>query len=225
MEAFLSEWYGILTFVLFDVLALIVVISITYCWLFKRLLDVLISGVCLIVFSPVLLVLFLVGNSAVKDGRIEEAVSRETFVGKKEKRIALRSFALSKGKLFPRLFDVFCGRVSFIGPLPMRASDCAFLDEEEEERFLVRPGLINPLVRSGDEETDYDDMLEIDVKYVKKYSFFEDVKIFFAWLLKKIRGEGNGYLGKTRQTSYAKALLDEGRITEEDYRVACEEGE
>ena len=223
MEEFLSKWYGILAFVLFDLVALTVVICITYRWFFKRFFDFFLSLFCILLLSPIYIITALVIRSAVKAGREESVLTGETFVGKKGKKITLHAFSESKLAKLPRIFDVLYGRLSFVGVMPLKASDCAFLDEDEEERLLVRAGLINPLVTVGDEDTDYDDMIENDVRYVKRFSFFGDLKIFFTWLIGKIRGNGNGYLGKTRTISYAKALLDEGRITQEDYRVACEE--
>ena len=223
MEEFLSKWYGILAFVLFDLIALTVVICITYRWFFKRFFDFFLSLFCILLLSSIYIITALVIRSAVKAGRVESVLTGETFVGKKGKKITLHAFSLGKLKKLPRLFDVFFGRLSFIGVMPLKGSDCTFLDEDEEERLTVRTGLINPLVTTGDEDTDYDDMIQNDVRYARRFSFFGDCKIFFTWLIGKIRGNGNGYLGKTRETSYAKALLDEGRITQEDYRVACEE--
>lgn len=222
MEEFLSKWYGILLFVAFDFIALIAVISITYRWLFKRILDMLTSGTCLIITFPLLLIGALTARAAVKRGEADSVVVGEEFVGKKGKKITLHRFTVGRLCLLPRLADVFCGRLSFIGVQPFTAGDCAFLDDDEEHRLFVRAGLINPLVRGGNAEIDYDDMIASDMRYVKNFSFFGDCKIFFAWLIGKIRGEGDEYLGKTRGVSYAKSLLDEARITEEDYRAACQ---
>ena len=218
---FLDTWYGIALFAAFDLVALILIICITYRWFFKRALDILSSGVCLLATSPLFLIGWLCSRAAVKQGRAENAICRTEYVGKKGKKIVLHSFAAKKLRALPRLADVFCGRLSFIGVKPFTACDCAFLDETEEDRMLVRAGLINPLVLCGDKDTDYDDMIESDKKYARQFSFFKDCRIFFVWLLKKIRGEGDGYLGKTRNVSYAQSLLDEERITREDYDAAC----
>lgn len=206
---FFEKWYGILAVAVFDVAALTLVVCLTYRWLFKRIFDFLVSSVCLIATSPFLLAAYLTTRK----------VEREEFVGKKGKKIALHSFGGKFGKLL-RLWDIFCGRLSFVGGKPFTAADCVFLDEDEEDRLLAKPGLINPLAIGGTSETDYDEMIASDKKYAWSFSFFGDTKIFFAWFLKMIRGEGNGYLGVTRGVSYAKALLNEERITREDYDAA-----
>ncbi len=232
MDEFLKQWYGILAFVAFDLIALVVVACITYRWLFKRLCDFFLSLICLILLSPLYLIIYLRGRTARTRKDIEKIINSKSFVGKKGKSVKLHSFAcegensycawLKRTKFYalPRLFDVFCGRISFIGCKPFTESDCVFLSDEEEDRHLAKIGLINPLVKSGDKQTDYEEMLISDKKYADNYSFFGDVKIFFVWLLKKIRGEGNEYLGQTRQCGYAEYLLKEDRITQADYDEA-----
>ena len=239
MEAFLSEWYGVLAFLLFDLIALLAVVCITYRWLFKRIFDVLCAVVCLLFTSPLFLFIYLRARAAKKRGEISQILEKKEFIGKKGKKILLKTFALAnkegkeseygawleKTRFFalPKLLDVLAGKLSLIGVAPFGEADCAFLDEDEEGRLAVKPGLINPLVCGGDEETDYDEMLKSDCKYAKNLSFFYDVKIFFAWLLKKIRGEGNGYLGETRTAGYAESLLKEERISTEEYHLVLEE--
>jgi len=221
MEAFLKEWYGILTFVAFDVLALLVIICITYRWLFKRILDFLAASVALVCTSPILLVSYLYATYQKKQGKIERILEKETYVGKKGKSITLHAFAIGKiGKLL-RLFDVFCGRISFIGTMFLRAQDITFLDEDDD-RLLLRPGLIHPLVLSGTKETDYEQALKAERKYFYQFSFFKDCKIFWTWLLKKIRGESGEYMGETGKEGYIDYLKRTGKITEQDYAAAME---
>ena len=236
---FLNEWYGILAFVLFDVVALFAVICITYRWLFKRIFDLICSSVCLLFTAPLFLIVYLKGRGARKRGEILEIFKKERFIGKKGKEITLKTFAvanengetggygawLKKTRFYalPRLLDVFLGRLSIIGYQPFTAVDCAFLDEAEEDRHLTKARLINPLVISGNEKTDYDEMLKSDAKYAWNFSFFTDVRIFFSWLLKKIRGEKNSYLGETRERGYAQQLLMDERISKEEYLAVIDE--
>ena len=242
MEEFLNSWYGITLILAFDFLAILAVICLTYRWFFKRVFDVLVSAVCLIVTSPLFLAVIIRGKNFQKrhEGVIDGLFEKEIRVGKKEKIISLRKFRtrdsegqvlggygrwLEEYKLYklPRLLDVFFGRLSVIGVTPLLRSDAEFVEDEvEKDRFLVRAGLINPLVCTGDKETTWEEMLLSDRKYAWRFGFFGDVKIFFVWLLKTIRGDGDGYFGKTREISYAQDLLDSERITGEDYAAAKE---
>lgn len=213
--------WEIVAFVAFDIIAFVAVAAITYRWFFKRLFDLLGSGICIILLSPLFLALGIRNKSAIKQGKTP--ITKEKYVGKKGKILYLRKYHLKKSdKLFSiySLLDVFAGRLSFIGVAPFRPSDAEFLDGEENDRHIAKPGLINHLVVSGDEETTYDDMVEKDVNYALNFSFFKDLSIFFTWLLKKIRAEGNSYLGESRTKSYAKSLLDDERITSADYDAA-----
>lgn len=242
MGDFLNSWYGIATILAFDVLALLVVICITYRWFFKRVFDVLVSAVCLVVASPLFLAITLRGKKFIKEneGAIEGLTETYYRVGKKEKVLTLKKYRsrdsegrvlgmygrwIEKWKLsyLPRVYEVFLGKISFIGVRSLSRSDAEFVETDvEKDRFLVRPGLINPLVLRGDEEVTYEEMFLSDRKYAWNYGFFMDVKIFFKWLLKKIRGEDDSYMGKTRDESYAENLLKDDRITQEDYDASLE---
>ena len=188
MDDFLKEWYGILAFVLFDVAALILIISITYRWLFKRVFDFLVSLVCIAAVSPILLCIYVRARKAKKQGKIERIFKSEPFVGKKGKIVYLRRFDGDFGKLasLARLFDLFLGRVSVIGYEPLTEAECETLTEIEFDRHIAKPGLIKPYLVDG---ISREDMLKADEHYAWNFSFFKDIKIFCKWLLKKIRGQ------------------------------------
>ena len=94
MNEFLSSWYGILTIVLFDVVALVAVICMTYRWLFKHIFDCLVSGICLVLTSPLFLAVFIRGKLFMKnhEGAIEGLTETYYRVGKKEKLLKLKKF-------------------------------------------------------------------------------------------------------------------------------------
>ena len=234
MDGFLSTWQGIALFVAFDILAVLAVIAIAYRWLFKRVLDLLFSTLVILLLTPVWLALWISGGVAKNRGEIHAFFQRETFVGKKGKTVRLTSLNrfnadgeitggygrfLDKTKVYAlaRLFDIFLGKLSFIGIKAMPGGDCSFLSDEEFQRHIAKPGLINPLVKTGDLETDYEEMFESDKKYALNFGLGKDFSIFFVWIVKQIRGEGNAHLGQTREKSYAKYLLDDERITQSDY--------
>lgn len=129
------------------------------------------------------------------DGRHEIHSFAGIFVGKKAKTIVLHTFCivdddgdeaggyghwLKKTGLYklPYIFDVFCGKLSFIGVKRLSFADAAFVSEADEGRYAVRAGLINPLVTTGNGETDYKEMFSSDLSYAKSLSLFGDLKIF-----------------------------------------------
>ena len=94
MNDFLNSWPGIATIVAFDVFALLIIISLTYRWFFKRIFDVLCSGVCLILTSPLFLTVLIRGKSFMKknQGAIEGLTQTYYRVGKNERVLALKKF-------------------------------------------------------------------------------------------------------------------------------------
>ncbi len=191
MDKFLQEWYGVLAFVLFDFAALVLIVSITYRWFFKRVFDFLVSIVCIVVTSPILLYIYVRARNAKKRGEIDEIFKSEAFVGKKGNTVYLRRFNGVKDKIatLARLFDLFLGRVSVIGYEPLTEAECEDLTETEFDRHVTKPGLINPYFVNGGSREERQDMLKADENYAWTFSFFKDIKIFFKWLLKKIRGQ------------------------------------
>ena len=191
MDEFLKEWYGVLAFVLFDLAALVLIVSITYRWFFKRVFDFLVSIVCIVITSPILLCIYVRARKAKKRAEIDEILKTESFIGKKGKTVYLHRFNGFDGKLsdFARLFDLFLGRVSVIGYEPLTETECEALTEIEFDRHITKPGLINPYFVNGGSREEKQAMLNADEAYAWNFSFFKDVKIFFKWLLKKIRGQ------------------------------------
>ena len=187
MSVILSSPYGIALFVAFDVLALLFAIAVTYRWLFKHFFDFLVSLICLIFTSPVWIYLCISRGSQVKKGERESVFDRENFVGKRGKEVCLLSFENSFAKYLPRLFDVFLGKLSFIGPTLKRMEQAETFSDDERCVFLVRPGLISPALSLNGDELDEEETLAVELKYTEKFGMFTDLKLFFVWLIKKIR--------------------------------------
>ena len=187
MSAILSSPYGIALFVAFDVLALLFAIAVTYRWLFKHFFDFLFSLICIIITSPVWIYLFIQRGAQVKNGERESIFDRENFVGKRGKEVRLLAFENSFAKYLPRLFDIFLGKLSFIGPTLQTMERAETFSDEEKYVFLVRPGLISPALSLNGTELDEEETLTADLKYTEKFSAFTDLKLFFVWLIKKIR--------------------------------------
>lgn len=126
---------------------------------------------------------------------------------------------------YPYLADVFCGRLSFIGPVPMRAADSLAMKGEARVRFAVRAGLLSSLEKYGGEALTYADMFEEDAEYVSSRSLFKDFSYFFLYLIAKIRGDRKNRLGECAQKTYVRSLSDAGEITEEEAQDLEKRGE
>lgn len=174
---------------------------------FKRLLDILISGIGLICLSPVLLVLAILVR--VKLG--SPIIFKQERPGYQEKIFTLKKFRTmtdakdENGKLLPdaerltkfgrflrstsldelpELWNIFCGDMSLIGPRPLLVSYLPYYTDREKLRHTVRPGLTGLAQVSGRNFLEWDKRLEKDVEYVENLSFGLDIKIFFTTVKK-----------------------------------------
>ena len=118
-------------------------------------------------------------------------------VGGHDPRITRSGAFVRKFKIdeLPQLINVFVGDMSFVGPRPEVPYYVEMYTEEQKRVLSVRPGITDLasikyrdeneiLGRVADPEAYYvstlmPDKLNINLEYVKKHSFFGDIKIIF----------------------------------------------
>jgi lipopolysaccharide/colanic/teichoic acid biosynthesis glycosyltransferase len=90
----------------------------------------------------------------------------------------LRNYSLDE---LPQLINILCGEMSLVGPRPLQLRDSErllALDPKTYARRLeVMPGLTGPWQVGGRSELNYEQMVELDVDYVEKWSLALDLKI------------------------------------------------
>lgn len=168
----------------------------------KRGLDILISGIALLILSPVILVLAILvrrklGSPVIfhqeRPGYHEKIFTLCKFRTMTDARdengellpdsVRLTRFGslLRKTSLdeLPELWNIFKGDMSLIGPRPLLVSYLPWYTEREKLRHTVRPGLTGLAQVSGRNYIAWDKRLEKDVEYVEHLSFAMDVKVFF----------------------------------------------
>ena len=74
----------------------------------------------------------------------------------------------------PQLVNVLRGDMSLVGPRPLAVDPDAF-DERATRRHHVRPGLTGPWQVAGANALSYDDMLELDLAYISRWSMSLDL--------------------------------------------------
>ncbi|MBR6771628.1 MAG: sugar transferase [Lachnospiraceae bacterium] len=172
----------------------------------KRLLDILLSLMGIIILSPLLLVLAVLVRCKLgspilfrqerpgKDEKIFTLCKFRTMTDKKDKegKLLPDSERLTGfGKLLratsldelPELFNILKGDMSIIGPRPLLVSYLPYYTQEERLRHTVRPGLTGLAQVSGRNFIDWDRRLEKDVEYVKGLSLGMDIRVL--WLTVK----------------------------------------
>ena len=172
----------------------------------KRLLDILLSLIGIILLCWLYLILFILVR--VKLG--SPVLFRQQRPGKNEKIFTLYKFRTMTdargengnllpdsirltgfGKLLratsldelPELFNILKGDMSLIGPRPLLVSYLPYYSEREKLRHTVRPGLTGLAQVSGRNFIDWDHRLQKDVEYVEHLSFGMDLKVL--WLTVK----------------------------------------
>ena len=176
----------------------------------KRVIDFLLSLIALIVLSPLLLILIVLGTVFMKGNPF--FVQKRP--GKNEKIISLLKFRTmtnekdEEGKLLPdeirlvsygkflrstsldelpSLINILIGDLSIIGPRPLLVEYLPWYTETEKHRHDVRPGLTGWAQVNGRNTVSWDRRFELDVEYVNNISFRFDLKIFLMTIRKVLK--------------------------------------
>lgn len=180
---------------------------------FKRIIDLLIAVIGLLILSPIfmiVLLLLLINNNGKpfffqkrpgKDEKIFKVIKFKTMNDKKDEKGMLLADAqrlTSLGEFIrktsldeiPQLFNVLKGDMSLIGPRPLLPEYLSLYNEEQQKRHSVKPGITGWAQINGRNAISWEQKFEYDVWYVKRVSFLLDFKIFFRTFLKVFRTEG-----------------------------------
>lgn len=83
----------------------------------------------------------------------------------------------------PQLFNVLKGEMSLVGPRPPLPREVAIYSRFDKQRLLVTPGCTGLWQVSGRNSLGFDDMVELDLQYIRERSFFYDIKIILKTVL------------------------------------------
>lgn len=176
----------------------------------KRILDIISSFLAIILLSPLLGMLTVIGAFEMKgnpfftqerpgkDEKIFKLIKFRTMTNAKDKDGNLLSDAdrLTRyGKFLrntsldelPELFNILKGDMSVIGPRPLLVEYLPYYNQREKHRHDVRPGLTGLAQVNGRNSLDWEHRFECDVEYVENLSFFSDVKILLKTIQKVIQ--------------------------------------
>lgn len=192
---------------------------------FKRLLDIIISAIALILLSPI----YVVISIFVKKKLGSPIFFRQERAGKSEKIFTIIKFRsmtderdengqllpdeirLTKfGKMLrntsldeiPELFNILKGDMSIIGPRPLPKRYLPYYNEEQQKRHLIRPGLTGLAQVNGRNNCDWDKRFEYDVFYVNNVSFVLDVKIFLKTIVKVLKREDISEMNQATKSAF-----------------------
>jgi exopolysaccharide biosynthesis polyprenyl glycosylphosphotransferase len=116
-----------------------------------------------------------------------------TFKMKSDPRITRLGSFLRRSSLdeLPQLINVLKGEMSLVGPRPLPSRDVErFSAAWLMRRFSVKPGITGLWQVSGRSNTDFDNAIKLDLRYIDKWSLLLDVKILFRTLSAVAKGRG-----------------------------------
>jgi len=191
----------------------------------KRLLDVLIAGLALLVLClPLLLLLLLVRMKLGRPALFSQL--RPGRHGRPFRMIKLRSMTDARnatGQLLPdaerltpfgrflrntsldelpELWNVLTGDMSMVGPRPLLMEYLPLYSAEQARRHEVRPGLTGWAQVNGRNALDWEDKFRLDVWYVDNRTLLLDVKILWLTLRKVFAREGISAAGEATMTRF-----------------------
>lgn len=173
----------------------------------KRLLDIAISAIGLVLLAPLFLVvaamvrlklgspvLFRQERPGLHGVSFEMIKFRSMLAGDAADSERLTSFGrrLRRTSLdeLPELLNIFRGDMSLVGPRPLLMHYLPLYDERQQLRHTVRPGLTGLAQVEGRNALDWPTRLELDVRYTETVSLRLDMKILFRTLSTAISGDG-----------------------------------
>jgi len=104
------------------------------------------------------------------------------FKMKKDPRVTLIGRFIRKYSIdeLPQLINVLKGDImSLVGPRPPLEREVATYSEYAKQRLYVKPGCTGLWQVSGRNSVGFDEMVELDLQYIEKSSFWFDLKIMF----------------------------------------------
>ena len=217
-----------------------------YRYFFKRFFDIFLSGLAMIILSPVFLVLYFVvrakhGSPVIfrqprpgKNNKIFQFMKYRSMTNARDEngnllpddqRITKFGKMLRKTSLdeLPQLWNIFKGDMSIVGPRPKLVQDLVFFNAEQNRRSEVRPGLTGLAQANGRNLNSWAETFEYDLYYVENCSLWLDIKIIFKTAMKILK---KSEITDTNQTGddyhFGKHLLRTEKITQEEYDEGIE---
>lgn len=179
----------------------------------KRILDFVLSLMALIVLSPLLVILIILGAVFMrgnpfftqarpgKNEKIFKLIKFRTMDNRKDKdgkllpddvrlnkygRI-LRSASLDE---LPEPINILIGNMSIVGPRPLLVKYLPRYNEEQRHRHDVRPGLTGYAQAHGRNAVTWEEKFKMDVWYTRNISFITDVKVIIDTVKVVLKRDG-----------------------------------
>ncbi|HRH91233.1 MAG TPA: sugar transferase [Agitococcus sp.] len=193
--------------------------------MYKRIFDVVISAIALLMLSPVLLgIVYMIHKKLgspiffrqtrpglngkpfqmVKFRTMLDAVDSQGNPLPDEVRLTnfgkfLRSTSLDE---LPELWNVLKGDMSLVGPRPLLMEYLPLYSADQARRHEVRPGVTGWAQINGRNAISWEQKFELDTWYVDNQSLWLDIKILFLTVWKVVHRDGISAAGEATMTRF-----------------------
>ncbi|CYU88579.1 TPA: sugar transferase [Streptococcus suis] len=185
--------------------------------IFKRVFDIVLSGVAIFFFSPILVIIAI----AIKLDSKGPVLFKQKRVGKNKTYFMIYKFRsmyvdapsdmpthllknptamitkvgafLRKTSLdeLPQLFNIFKGEMAIVGPRPALWNQYDLIEERDKYRANdIRPGLTGWAQINGRDELEIDEKSKLDGYYVENMGLLLDIKCFLGTFISVAKSEG-----------------------------------
>ena len=181
--------------------------------LFKRLLDLVLATLGIILLSPIFIIVALVlcfklsGSPFFfqpRPGKNEKVFKIVKFKSMNDNKDAsgqllpanqrltatgkfIRKYSLDE---IPQLLNVIKGDMSLIGPRPLLVHYLPLYNETQKHRHDIRPGISGWAQVNGRNSISWEKKFEFDIWYVNNFTFFLDIRIIALTFYKVIKNDG-----------------------------------
>ena len=180
---------------------------------FKRLLDIIISGIALLCIGWFLIIVAIFLHFANKGagafffqerpGKDEKIFKVIKFKSMTDERDAAGNLLPDKDRItavgkfvrktsideLPQLINVLKGDMALIGPRPLLPEYLPYYTERERLRHTVRPGISGWAQVNGRNNCTWDEKLEYDAYYVEHLSLWMDIKVLLTTIKNVLGGK------------------------------------
>lgn len=176
--------------------------------IFKRIFDISFAIFCSIFAIPIILITMII---IFINSPEDSPIFKQTRIGYKRKKFVIYKLRTmtnekdNKGNLLPdekrlknwgklirklsideltQIYNIFIGQMSWIGPRPLLPKEmCIMTKKEQAERQSMLPGISGWEAVNEEKSIDRRTMIEYDLYYVRNWSIYFDIKIFFKTII------------------------------------------
>lgn len=135
----------------------------------------------------------MVANADAQKHLVKNQATGHIFKNENDPRITKVGCFLRRTSLdeFPQFWNVLKGEMSLVGTRPPTVAEVAMYEAHHLQRLKVKPGITGEWqVRGRSEVLDFEDIVQMDLDYQQKWSFFYDLNLILRTIIVVLARKG-----------------------------------